>query len=782
MPLGVFYKYVKLIFVFCYVFMMQVYFVIGQNLVPNPGFEQYKKLPEEDGEFTLLHWFNPSHATEYNEKFGTPDYFHRGSEFGCCRLPESQKGTVVPKEQGVVGLITFNGYIANFREYISIKLNETLVPGKEYQVSFLVNVNLKNLTNPYGNLYSSGLGVLFSKTALTQSGNQLIDLQPQYAQQEILKPLGWEKIEFKFTPNEAFQYLNIGNFFEDNRTSTQQFTDKEAFPYAYYFIDNVMVLSPQSQEVKDEMLSNEISETIEKVEVGPDQWICGLEPTRPLEAIVKLSTGNMGAGRWSGGSGKFNNPALPDAIYHPIEVELGKQIELSYTASGIYLGNKPISSLVGTLRLKISNPIEKVDAGKDVIVKPEEFPIRLCGSVELLNGEAGQGYWEGGLGILQSSNNDCFLYYPAKSEIGKSVKLKYVAKDPDGQGPCEGGVSDEILIRIENEALFLEGGTPQTLCGIKASAPLGVRVIGGIGSTRVGRWQGGNGFFKDETDPNTIYTPTKDELGKTIELSYVVAQNQRKKVILKIEDSVFALKVGRDQFVRMGSPSLPLGGEVLLSSNRRGKGTWRGGNGYFENKNDPNTVYYPSKNEIGKTVTLIFSAEKSYCSLVTFKELKLIISDSKPNPTQPKPKDELPGSKKEEINDNNSVDQISISPKVGLKYRININFDADSSIILPQYFPELDRVFNFLKKYENLVVEIGGHTNGLCDDVFCNQLSLDRAKSVTKYLVRKGVYSDRIKFVGYGKKRPIDTNRNASGRRRNQRVELKVLEIKATGK
>lgn len=109
----------------------------------------------------------------------------------------------------------------------------------------------------------------------------------------------------------------------------------------------------------------------------------------------------------------------------------------------------------------------------------------------------------------------------------------------------------------------------------------------------------------------------------------------------------------------------------------------------------------------------------------------------------------------------------------------NVFFDANKATIKSQSTAELKRVVRFLKKNKNLVVEVGGHTNGWCSHVFANQLSQDRAKAVAEYFIEEKIDQDRIRFQGYGKNSPIATNDTPKGRKKNQRVELKILEIKS---
>ena len=108
----------------------------------------------------------------------------------------------------------------------------------------------------------------------------------------------------------------------------------------------------------------------------------------------------------------------------------------------------------------------------------------------------------------------------------------------------------------------------------------------------------------------------------------------------------------------------------------------------------------------------------------------------------------------------------------------NIYFKADSTNITVQSYPSLNDIFSFLSKNPDVIVEIGGHTNGLPkSDDYCDKLSSLRAKSVANYLTKKGIAVDRVKYKGYGKRSPIDTNKTVDGRKRNQRVEIKILDF-----
>lgn len=104
-------------------------------------------------------------------------------------------------------------------------------------------------------------------------------------------------------------------------------------------------------------------------------------------------------------------------------------------------------------------------------------------------------------------------------------------------------------------------------------------------------------------------------------------------------------------------------------------------------------------------------------------------------------------------------------------------FAMDSYTIKPESFAVLDEIYDFMISNPNIVVEIGGHTNTIPDHDYCDKLSTSRAKAVADYLANKGISYSRLQFRGYGKRSPITLDTSQEGRRKNQRVEIKILSI-----
>jgi outer membrane protein OmpA-like peptidoglycan-associated protein len=107
----------------------------------------------------------------------------------------------------------------------------------------------------------------------------------------------------------------------------------------------------------------------------------------------------------------------------------------------------------------------------------------------------------------------------------------------------------------------------------------------------------------------------------------------------------------------------------------------------------------------------------------------------------------------------------------------NIYFDSDKYDVKVESEPALQEIFSFLAANPDVSVEIGGHTNNIPAHEFCDKLSEARAKSVSDWLISKGIGTERVQYKGYGKRNPFISNTTAEGRRKNQRVEIKILSM-----
>ncbi|MGK3995383.1 OmpA family protein [Sorangium sp. So ce1024] len=104
-----------------------------------------------------------------------------------------------------------------------------------------------------------------------------------------------------------------------------------------------------------------------------------------------------------------------------------------------------------------------------------------------------------------------------------------------------------------------------------------------------------------------------------------------------------------------------------------------------------------------------------------------------------------------------------------------VEFEFDSSRILPQSYPILDEVVRLLKANPEIkLLSIEGHTDNQGTMDYNDRLAQNRAIAVRVYLINKGVQSERLTSVGYGSRRPLVSNDTPEGRQRNRRVEFHI--------
>ena len=107
----------------------------------------------------------------------------------------------------------------------------------------------------------------------------------------------------------------------------------------------------------------------------------------------------------------------------------------------------------------------------------------------------------------------------------------------------------------------------------------------------------------------------------------------------------------------------------------------------------------------------------------------------------------------------------------------NIQFYADTNIMLPGEQSKLDIIAEILLRYPDRDILVSGHAAPLGSKDYLMKLSQDRARAVADYLLLKKVRApDRIVIRGYGAERPIADNSTEEGMQRNRRVEITILE------
>ncbi len=102
-------------------------------------------------------------------------------------------------------------------------------------------------------------------------------------------------------------------------------------------------------------------------------------------------------------------------------------------------------------------------------------------------------------------------------------------------------------------------------------------------------------------------------------------------------------------------------------------------------------------------------------------------------------------------------------------------FESNSSELLPESYPRLDSVAEYMTYKPSSRIEVAGHTDNVGSAKKNKVLSLKRAESCRLYLMGKGVDGSRIEAVGHGQARPVASNKSDEGRQKNRRIEAKEL-------
>ena len=108
-----------------------------------------------------------------------------------------------------------------------------------------------------------------------------------------------------------------------------------------------------------------------------------------------------------------------------------------------------------------------------------------------------------------------------------------------------------------------------------------------------------------------------------------------------------------------------------------------------------------------------------------------------------------------------------------------ILFDSGKASLKSATSAELDHILSVLKqKYPSKEVDIVGHTD--TDPIQKSpwkdnwELSAQRALSVARYLIQRGIPERQVRASGCGPARPVASNSTSAGKARNRRVEIVV--------
>ncbi len=186
---------------------------LGQNLVPNPGFDVIKPCSTSAPCFCnpsahcpgfgnpcpadrITHWYNPTRAS--------PDIRHACAPSGVPNLNHFLFGALTPRSGGgVMGLRTYNGWV----EYIAVKLTAPLVAGTVYDVSFWV------WRSAYSSHASNALAAYFHPDTIHSTTFVHLNFVPQIKSTTHIIPSDqWTQVSGSFTATGGEKFMILGIF------------------------------------------------------------------------------------------------------------------------------------------------------------------------------------------------------------------------------------------------------------------------------------------------------------------------------------------------------------------------------------------------------------------------------------------------------------------------------------------------------------------------------------------------------------------------------------------
>lgn len=115
----------------------------------------------------------------------------------------------------------------------------------------------------------------------------------------------------------------------------------------------------------------------------------------------------------------------------------------------------------------------------------------------------------------------------------------------------------------------------------------------------------------------------------------------------------------------------------------------------------------------------------------------------------------------------------------------NLYFPSGHHVLYEYSLPELDKLYRALQQQPTLRIRIEGHVccidsrrfnDALDEGTGEYSLSVNRARYVYNYLVKKGIDPQRLQYHGFGKRRPIiEKEQDFNDAEVNRRVEIRIL-------
>jgi outer membrane protein OmpA-like peptidoglycan-associated protein len=109
-------------------------------------------------------------------------------------------------------------------------------------------------------------------------------------------------------------------------------------------------------------------------------------------------------------------------------------------------------------------------------------------------------------------------------------------------------------------------------------------------------------------------------------------------------------------------------------------------------------------------------------------------------------------------------------------WNVSVTFGFDKAVLTKDDKQQLDELAGNLGSQKSYILEVTGGTDSAGSAQYNYELSQRRADAVVQYLASKyGVPAHRFYLIGIGKDKEVAPNNTAEGRKKNRRVDIRML-------
>ena len=121
---------------------------------------------------------------------------------------------------------------------------------------------------------------------------------------------------------------------------------------------------------------------------------------------------------------------------------------------------------------------------------------------------------------------------------------------------------------------------------------------------------------------------------------------------------------------------------------------------------------------------------------------------------------------------------IDMSLKKGERILLTeVTFEEGSNVLKESSFEILNDVMKILKENPKMKIEISSHSDNSLDGMKSLTFTKARAEKIIEHLTNKGALETQLIGVGRGSTNAIALNNSVNGRKKNDRIEMRILEL-----